>query len=328
MKQSAFEKAHQPEWTAFTSLLEALEKPSAPSRPAPTATDSLEFAARYRCVCQQLSLAQRRGYSTRLCAALHDLVQRGHLLLYRPAPLRWRLALDFLAREFPRLVRLQWRAMAVSSVLFFAPLIGLIVALQYQPEWIHWFVDENSLREYEAMYDPNIDRERLGRQAGSDVKMFGYYVLNNVSIGFRCFASGLLFAVGPLLVLGFNGISIGGIAGHLTAIGHGAPFWRFVVGHSGPELIAIAIAGGAGLQLGFALIAPGQRSRLRALTEAGALGAKLAMGVFAMLVGAAVIEAFFSSVAWIPDLIRFPFGIGLWLLILAWLGLGGRKIAA
>ena len=40
-------------------------------------------------------------------------------------------------------------------------------------------------------------------------------------------------------------------------------------------------SGGAGLQLGFALISPGRRSRGRALVESGILGAKLVFGVFA-----------------------------------------------
>src|SRR3546814_8966695 len=61
-------------------------------------------------------------------------------------------------------------------------------------------------------------------------------------IGFRTFAGGLLAGVGSLLVLVFNGVMFGTVAAHLQGIGHGGPFWRFVVGHAAPELSAIVVA--------------------------------------------------------------------------------------
>lgn len=48
----------------------------------------------------------------------------------------------------------------------------------------------------------------------------------------------------------------GAIAGHLTDIGYGQTFWPFVIGHGAFELTAIALAGAAGLKLGWALLAP------------------------------------------------------------------------
>jgi uncharacterized membrane protein SpoIIM required for sporulation len=154
--------------------------------------------------------------------------------------------------------------------------------------------------------------------------MFGYYIWNNVSIGFRTFASGFFAGIGTIFVLLFNGIFLGAAAGHLTAIGSGGPFWRFVVGHSGPELTAIVISGAAGLRIGMAIIAPGRKKRVDALVDAGTDGVKLAMGIFAMLVFAAFIEAYWSSIAWMPDSVKFPVGGLIWLLIILWLWRGGR----
>ena len=74
-----------------------------------------------------------------------------------------------------------------------------------------------------------------------------------------------------------------------------------------------------------ALIAPGRRTRGRALLEDGIVGAKLAVGVFMLLVFAAMIEAFWSSTASTPAPIKYTVGIGLWLLILIWLWRGGRS---
>jgi uncharacterized membrane protein SpoIIM required for sporulation len=286
--------------------------------------DDAQFPAAYRRLCQQLALAERRCYSVPLIRRLQDLAQRGHLVLYRPPAPRWHRALDFFMTEFPRLVRAQWRAMSVAALLFFVPLIAAIVALQYRPELVHGLFDPQRISQFESMYDPASNAQALGRESGTDLKMFGYYIMNNVSIGFRTFASGLLACVGAIFVLVFNGVFIGGIAGHLTVIGYGGPFWRFVVGHSAPELLAIVIAGGAGLHIGMALIAPGRRSRGRALVEAGAVGARLVLGAFAMLILAAFIEAYWSSIVWMPNPVKFGSGFALWGGILAWLGLGGR----
>jgi uncharacterized membrane protein SpoIIM required for sporulation len=217
--------------------------------------------------------------------------------------------------------------MWVSAALFFLPVILLIVLLQYRPEVIYSIYSAAELAEYESMYDPADKTASLGRHSETDLMMFGYYIANNVSIGFRTFASGFFGGIGAIVVLILNGVMIGAVAGHLTAIGHGEPFWRFVVGHSAPELLAIVIAGGAGLQLGLALIAPGQRSRSLALVVAGLDGAKLVLGVFVMLLFAAFVEAFWSSIGWMPSAIKFTVGATLWLLILAWLGFAGRPTA-
>ena len=61
-----------------------------------------------------------------------------------------------------------------------------------------------------------------------------------------------------------------------------------------------------------------------ALVAAGRDGAKLCLGVFVMLLLAAFIEAFWSSKADLPDLVRFPLAAALWIAIFWWLAMGGR----
>jgi uncharacterized membrane protein SpoIIM required for sporulation len=325
MQQEVFQARHEPEWARFEAWLTARARAtSRPTAPVQELFDDVDFPAAYRRLCQQLALAEKRAYSQALTRRLADLVQRGHLVLYRPPAPRLARIVDFFSVEFPSLVRGQWPAMAASAALFFVPLIAVIVLLQYRPELVHTLFSPGQLAEFEAMYDPADTAKALGRSSGTDLAMFGHYILNNVSIGFRTFASGLVAGVGSVVVLLFNGVFIGGIAGHLTAIGYGGPFWRFVAGHSAPELLGIVISGGAGLQIGMALLAPGRRTRARALAESGVIGAKLVLGVFAMLVFAAFIEAYWSSIAWMPSAVKFGFSALMWSGILLWLWRGGR----
>ena len=326
MKQGYFQAQHEQEWSALARWFDARARPQARDRASDDETSlrDTDFPLAYRRLCQQLALAERREYSPQLVQRLRALAERGHAILYRPRQPRAQRIIGFFAATFPRLVRAQWRAMAVAAVLFFVPLFAAIGVLQVRPELVHSVFSPEQIGQFEAMYDPAKTTQRLGREGEDDLRMFGYYVWNNVSIGFRTFASGLIACIGSVFVLVMNGVIIGGVAGHLTAIGYGDPFWRFVAGHSAPELLAIVISGGAGLQVGMALIAPGRRSRARALLEAGAIGARLVLGVFAMLVFAAFIEAFWSSIGWIPATTKYAVGAVLWAAIGLWLWRGGR----
>ena len=97
-----------------------------------------------------------------------------------------------------------------------------------------------------------------------------------------------------------------------------------MVGHAPFELTAIVIAGGAGLQLGLRLLAPGRKRRIDALVDGGVIGAKLCLGVAFMLLVAAFIEAFWSSMAWVPAWGKFSVSGVLWTLVFAWLWRGGH----
>lgn len=325
-RQEPFVAHHRAEWAQLADWLDRREADAPPAGPPPLegVLRDADFPARYRRVCQQLALAKQRGYSPAVVEPLQSLVERGHRQLYRPPRPRWAAAWDFVLAGFPRLVRKHAGCMALSAALFVLPLVGVFTLLQVRPDLAWLLFDAAMLAEMEAMYDPAAEHFGRERDSGSDVEMFGFYVMNNISIGFRTFASGLPAGLGALYVIVFNGVMIGGVAGHLHVSGYGETFWRFVVTHGAPELTAIVIAGGAGLRIGLSLIAPGRQRRRDALVDAGRDGAKLCLGVFAMLLAAAFIEAFWSSKSTLPDFVRFPLAAALWLGIFWWLAMGGR----
>jgi uncharacterized membrane protein SpoIIM required for sporulation len=176
------------------------------------------------------------------------------------------------------------------------------------------------------MYDP--DARRIGRfserDSGDDWMMFGFYIMNNIGISFQTFASGLLFGLGSLFFLLFNGLMIGAVAGHLTRIGYSETFWSFVIGHGAFELTAIALSGAAGLKLGWALLAPGRRLRSEALRRAGAQSVPLVAGVILFLLIAAFIEAFWSSMTYTTPTAKYLVGASLWALVIIYFLFAGR----
>lgn len=321
MKQRPFEQRHAADWRAFAATLDRLErrKPDCNATSLPMA----EFPAAYRRLCQQLSIARTRCYSGPLLDRLNQLALRAHQQLYRAPRQRGRVMLDFLLVDFPRRVRADARLFWLCAALFYLPLLGMGVAVHQSPELIYSLLSPELVTEIEENYAPG--QEAVDRAAADDLAMFGYYIHNNIGIGFRTFASGILLGVGAVFMLVFNGVFIGAISGYLTARGYIETFYTFVAGHGAFELTGIVLAGVAGLKLGWAVAAPGRFRRTEALRRAAAEGVRLMIGVAALLVLAAFIEAFWSSNRAIPAATKYAVGGAGWLLMVVYLGWAGRR---
>ncbi|MDX5332661.1 MAG: stage II sporulation protein M [Gammaproteobacteria bacterium] len=327
MNQEQFIARHQANWERLEALLAAGR--GKPAQPDAATTDPGEFPRLYREACHHLALARARLYSQPLIERLDDLVLRGHQRLYQSRSGLAGRMLRFAAADFPATVRREWRALLLACLLFYGPFFGMLVTVQFAPEFVYTVLDGWTVVNMESMYDPE-NHERLGREreADSDVLMFGYYIRNNTSIGFQTFAGGLVFGLGTLFYLIYNGLVIGAVAGHLTHIGYIETFWGFVAGHSAMELTAIVISGAAGLKLAAGLVRPGRKSRLRALLDNGRVAVTLVFGAAAMFFIAAFIEAFWSSIAATPVTIKWGVGIVLWVLLIAYFLFLGRRRAA
>ena len=318
MRQAPFEAAYAKEWDEFESFLD-VKKEKPPFDPA-------EMPERYRRICHALALAQDRRYSPDLVDRLNRLALRGHHVLYQNRGRRSQ-AFDFVRAGFPQLVRDEWRVVAAAAALFFVPLGALIAVLQTWPEFVHYLLSPEQIAQYHAMYDPG--NKQLGmREADTNVAMFGFYIWNNVRIGFQTFAGGMLFGVGSVWFLAANGVIIGAVAGYLTEVGYSDTFWSFVAGHSAPELLAIVLSGAAGLKMGLALISPGGLTRKSALMAAAKPAVRLMYGAALMFTFAAFVEAFWSPIRSIPFEGKIAAGLAGWALALAYFALAGRRRAA
>lgn len=319
MKQSLFENRHKAQWTQFALMLDRLERGKGTSR-----LDG--FPREYRQLCQHLALARERGYSSFLVDSLQQQVLRGHQQLYRHRSRLGQRIAAFILADFPRLVREQWRFVLAASLMFFGSLIGFACLVYLFPDLIYNLIPAEQVSQMQGMYDPVAGH--LGRSAeraaSEDWVMFGFYIMHNIGIAFQTFASGLLFGLGSAFFLFFNGLMIGAVAGHLTQIGYGQTFWSFVIGHGAFELSAIALAGAAGLQLGWALVAPGRLRRAEALRVAARKSVLLICGVMLFLLIAAFIEAYWSSMTGPAPITKYLVGAALWVLVALYLLLAGR----
>jgi len=286
-----------------------------------------EFPENYRLLCHHLSLARSRHYSPLLVERLEKLVINAHQIYYKRKTHMLASVLIYFTSGFSQSVRKEWHWILLSSTLFFGTFFGMLITLQYYPDMVYTVISGDQLAQMESMYDPSQDKIGRDRTSGTDFEMFGFYIFNNTGIGLKTFASGLLFGVGSVVTLVFNGLTIGGVAGYLTFIGYSSTFWPFVSGHSAMELTAIVLSGAAGFKLGFSIINPGRKSRLRSLTDSAREAIYMMYGVATMFVIAAFIEAYWSSMTDIPSIVKYTVGIINWLLLIIYFVFLGRDRA-
>jgi uncharacterized membrane protein SpoIIM required for sporulation len=322
MRQEPFEAARLPYWDEYRAQLATLEGQRQRTAAAPSLA---RFPELYRRLCADYALARARHYSPGLIDELHELVRRGYRQLYRPRPRLLRPALDFMAGGFPRTLRRHATLFWLAAALLFLPMLAMGIAAYRDSELVYSIMETGQVAELESVYDPSNRKpgRSAERQGDTDFMMFGFYIMNNVGIGFRTFASGLILGLGSVFILFFNGLFIGAAAGHLTRLDFGSTFWPFVSGHSAYELTAIAVSGAAGLLLGKALIAPGPRTRLAALRANARDAVTLVGGAALMLLLAAAVEAFWSG-GGAPSGVKYGVGAFGWILVALYLGLAGR----
>ena len=325
MKQQDFEAVHTARWEQFSAWLDqshALRPRRGPAE-KPTIEPS-EVPARYRELCQHLALARDRQYSAELIERLSRLALAGHQRLYGAHGNTRSQVAAFLLRGFPAAVRAQLPFVLVACLLFFGPLLVLTGALQHYPDFAYVVIPPDQVESVGEMYGDEAQKLGRKREAGDDAVMFGFYIWNNVRIGFQTFAGGMLFGLGALFYLLFNGLFIGTVTGYVVHEGFATNFFSFVAGHSAFELSAIALCGAAGLRLGYGLVAPGRLRRGDALRRAAREALPVVVGAACMLVLAAAIEAFWSPRTEFPPAVKYAVGGVLWLVTLTYFTLMGR----
>nr|WP_255429200.1 stage II sporulation protein M [Ramlibacter albus] len=288
--------------------------------------DGARLASLYRRCCEDLALAQARAYPVQMVQQLESLTQRAHRLVYRRQGVEFAQLRRLALIEFPQAVRAHARYVAMATALFAVPLVLAAWASWRDPGFVLHLLEAARLQEFDAMYGPGEHGIGHRRDADTDWAMFGFYILNNIGVGFQCFAAGLFAGVGSAFYLLFNGLFAGALGGWVVGRGHGTNFFSFVVTHSAFEITAIVLAGAAGLRIGHAWVAPGQRTRLDALKAHSREAVVVIYGVVWMLLVAAAIEAFWSSARWVEPEVKYGVGAACWALVLLYLARQGRPL--
>jgi uncharacterized membrane protein SpoIIM required for sporulation len=270
------------------------------------------FLALYRTCCEHLALAQAREFPSPVIERLSIVTARAHQIVYRQSDLGFARISRTLLNEFPAMVRAHRGYVLLSALLVFVPTLALGIAVYHRPELILSIVDSRTAAGFEHMYDPAAPAIGRLRDSGGNWAMFGYYIMNNIGIAFQCYVMGLLFGVGTVWYLVYNGVFGGAIGGYIASLGYGGTFFPFIATHSAFEVTAIILSGAAGLRIGRSVLLPGRLSRVQSLQIAARETSLIVFGSAVMLLIAAAIEAFWSSAAWVTPTAKFSCAAACW----------------
>ncbi len=278
----------------------------------------LELAERFRTLSRDRTMAHALMPGSRLARELDALFLTTHELLHRPPR---RLVRDLLATitdDVPGIVREMRVSIHVVTWLFVASALAGWMLVTVYPEMAGLFASA-------AM----VDRVEAGELWTDDLlNVFPSSVLslsimaNNIAVSLSAFALGALFGIGTFYIIALNGLMLGGIFAFTHQHGMAERLFAFVVAHGVVEISVICLAGAAGLELGRALVEPGNRSRARAFQRQASRAGRLVLVCAVFLVGAGIIEGYVSPDPAIPLWVRAAVGIGY--AVLLWLVLTGR----
>jgi uncharacterized membrane protein SpoIIM required for sporulation len=288
VNQQSFETQNRERWNEIDRLTERLEK----KRRLPEAG---VLPSLYRQLCADIALAQHRMYGSRLCAELNERLIRCRQVLAKPDESAGRGFAKLMLQDFPRAVRRDARLFWLGMLLFFGPMLLMVLASYVEPRWIFSVLGPNETRMMDSLYGKEDPTEFMRSEFGSDFGMFGYYVMNNITIGLRTAGTGLIAMIGSMFALGYQGVYIGAMEGYVHYAGNTERFYTFVAGHSAFELVGIVICGVAGMRLGQAILKPGRLSRGASLAAAGKRALPLIYGGALLIFFAAFIEGFWSA---------------------------------
>lgn len=297
MDIDGFIAAHRTDWDRLSDLVAAAE-----GRRPLSAEELDDLVRHYERTSTHLSLARTRYHDPALTADLTRRVGRARAVIYGSRTGTWRDAVRFVTHEFPGAVWQARRAIGVAFLLFMVPAVIMAVWLASSPRAL-------DVAAPPALREAYVEEDFEAYYTSQPSAQFASLVTtNNIRVSVLAFAGGVLACLPTALVMVSNGANGGVAAGLFAAAGELPRFWGLVLPHGLLELTAVFIAGGAGLRLGWTLVAPGDRRRATALAAEGRRSVSIVVGLVAAFLVAGLVEGFVTGSP-LPTWARVSIGV-------------------
>ena len=312
----------QLQWSRFADRVERLNRHGPRALRKLGTVELTTLIDDYQMLIADLARARSMGADHATVSQLNRIAVTGHNLLY--GQMRRQPSADGSAwfGGFARAVRRHSWAVALSLTMFFGAALASYVAVLFNPALGYELLDDSFVE-----FDP-ASRENLHNIPSIARPVVSSTIIaNNIQVTFLAFGLGLTAGIGTTVLLIFNGIHLGSVAGWMTLHGKQRALWGWIMPHGGTELLAIGLAGAAGYLLADAIVAPGLLRRSSALKRIGSDALAIELGCMVMLVIAGAIEGFVS-----PSSMDYPsriavLGLSLLLWAVYFVGAGHQKMS-
>jgi uncharacterized membrane protein SpoIIM required for sporulation len=293
MDLERFIRLRRQRWARLTALLDQAEAGGV------LGTDALqELLSLYRQACSDLNEARSYTANPELLGRLNDLTGRGYRFVYRGAA---STRLDGIVRRFlsfdvPWTFRREKAFVLAAAAAMAAGVVVGLAAVAVDRDNGRLLVPEEFFTESPRERVDKIESGKERIETVEEALTFGASLYtHNIQVSFLAFALGALTIAGGLVLLFYNGVILGAVAGMYFLDGVATFFFAWVGPHGALELPAIVFGGAAGLRAGRALIAPGVRSQAAALRAAFPSVWRMMLATALVLVLAGLVEGSFSQ---------------------------------
>lgn len=283
-----FRAAHEADWARLDALITRVEKRSIR---ALADEDLLALPLLYRTTLSSLASARATSLDRSLVDYLEQLSTRAYFQLYGPPGSAAGQLARFLSHDWPAAVRALGRETLATFLLTVAAALAGYLLVRGDPAWYYSIIPDGMA----SGRDPNASAQALrdtlkGAKDGWLATFATFLFTHNAQVAIFSFALGLAFGVPTVLLIAYNGLSLGAMLALFWGKGVGPEFAAWLTIHGTTELFAIMLSGAAGLRIGLALAFPGRRSRGDAAVAAGRTAAQVMIGAVLMLMVAGLLE--------------------------------------
>lgn len=292
MDVDAYAEVHRAEWARLEELA---------GRRALSGAEADEMLDLYQRTATHLSVVRSLGPDPALVRYLSWLLARVRTRAAGTRVTTWSVVRSFLLERFPAaLYRLRrwWLATMAANVAVTA--VMMVWLLQ------HPAVEQSLIGQRQI--DELVTNDVEGYYHESAASHFATQVwVNNSWVAALCVSLGVLGL--PVMYLLFTNIANLAIIGAImTRYDRGSLFWGLILPHGLLELTAVFVAGGVGLRLCWAWIAPGATTRARSLAREGRTAGTCVLGLALLLAVSGAIEGFVTP-SGLPTWARVGIGV-------------------
>lgn len=250
-----------------------------------------ELVTRYRAASADLAEAKTSAGRSIQADHISTMLSRARLRLTGAADNPLRQIPRFFVLQLPAaLYRVRWATLAIAVGFV---LVGAIAAfwVSGDPALVASLGTQAELEQYAT-------QEFTDYYSENPAAVFaGQVWTNNAWIALQCVLFGVT-GIWPITVLVQNAVGVGTAAAVLMSFDMGDVFLLYIAPHGLLEMTSLFVAAAAGLQIFWAWVAPGPRTRGEALAAAGRSLATIAIGLVFTLAVAGCIEGFVTAQPW------------------------------
>ena len=309
MDLDPFVAAHEQEWRR----LEELSR-----RRRLSGAEADELVDLYQRTATHLSLVQSSAPDPALVSRLSQLVATGRAAVTGASGVSWASVSRFVTVSFPVAVyraRAWWITIGIATLLV-STAIGW---------WVAANDDVVAALATPGELDQLVNGDFADYYTSNPAGSFAFRVwTNNAWVAALALVLGACLCLPGVYILWQNALNLGLVGGLMAAGGRLDLFFGLITPHGLLELTAVFVAGGAGIRLGWQIIAPGPRPRSVALAEEGRSTLTIALGLVVVLLVSGVVEAFVTPSP-LPTWARIGLGATVWILFLVYVFTLGRK---